>query len=232
MQQDIDKAQETQTVSEPVKKTKKLKVIVITAISILVLLLIFLSIHALAPSFSLLLALGIPIGLAVIGGVVYGIVALITWYRNKSNEPSNNLPRAATPEEIENKIKKYFVERRENHVKKITFSDPDTSTGNAIYNLEVELYHPDEDGNPDSKKIYAIVNANYLNERPIIIKSFDTSQSKISRIMNKHSTTPKESPDTMIETERNPALGVEIVRKRTTHRLNDKEKKRKEAEIG
>lgn len=210
-------AEETAVVTQlPENKSKKIRLVVLPLLGIVILAVVLVIIHQVNPTFSIAWVIGLPGGLLVLGIIVFVISEIINKVRKKMElkEKGEIIPKAASPEQIESKVREYFLTNKENHVRNITFVRPKTPNKNEIYTLEVELYYPYVEGDIESRKVFVIVNANYLNSRAIIIQDINSSSSKISNIMNEHSLNPNASPDVEIEKSRNLLTGTEITRKK------------------
>ncbi len=235
----INPEEKTVIEGQSTTRVKKSKIILFFISGILLTAILLLVIHEISSTFPLILVFEIPGVLLIIGGIIYFIIYIIN--KNKRGEKEIELPPISTPQEIEKKIREYFIGTpeneyldaigRENIVKKITFVQTKSPNQNPNYAAHVELLYPYFEDDADSEKITVIVNANYLHTKPFIIKVGELSSQKIASLLNDNGINPEEDPDKEVEETENEILGVKKRIERTLHRRKNNEKDKQPEEI-
>lgn len=157
-----------------------------------------------------------PLGTVIIIGVIsfilglglffiFNIKKIATSIINPEVVPEKEkIPPHATPEQIEGKIEEFIKFKRRNIIVGWGEIIPH-DWGDSIYAYELELLYSEKN---IGHKIYVIVNANFLDSKPLIPISGRYSRSVIKSFMRGLSITKESSPSEVVRITENPFLGT------------------------
>jgi len=215
----IPKTKEITSENIELKKKKKTRIITLVLVCFIVLALVLVKISNPELSFRWIL---IPSGAVIFVGLIIFFFSNIKEYYLKltgveKKIDEEKVPKAISQEEFLEKLNNFFSKWYENHIKEKGEIETYNVNKNQIYEIEVSLLYD------RTTPVYVYFNANYPDFLPTIRFKKASPPARLT-IVNRMSSNPEALPDIEETTEKSPLTGVEIQRKKTTHKKKSKSK--------